>query len=226
LRRVVTPLTVALPLLIIAYFTGAFITDHVRVDLSEHMKIFSSGFEEIRIFLADLLYLQIDRYHHIMTYQGYDWRVITDYLPQLWLITKLNPTFSEAYIEGGNHLAVNLGYVEEGLQVLREGLRNCPNDPAIVWEYAYVSWKTGALPPRELSMSLWNFLALERRSDLLAVELTWYTNAMNARRLLWWTFEDYTDHADHIRIAECYRISIELMMQIRGLCRAVQEDLT
>ncbi len=224
MQRVVTPLAVALPLLLTAYFAGNAVTDRIRVDLSDHMEVFSSGFDEIRVFIADLLYLQIDRYHHIMTYQGYDWKVITDYLPHLWLITKLNPTFPEAYIEGGHHLAVNLGYVDEGLHLLREGIRNCPDNPGILWEYAYVSWETGALTSHELSTSLWNFLALERRLDLQATEITRYTNAMNARRLLWWTFEGDTSRVNHIRIAERYKTRIELMLQIRKLTRNAQED--
>ncbi len=70
----------------------------------------SSGAGEIGSILADILWLQLDQYHHIWMYQGNEWTTATDYLPQLWLIIKLDPTFAEAYIDGGYHLVRNLGH--------------------------------------------------------------------------------------------------------------------
>jgi hypothetical protein len=202
------------------------VTSRIQVDLSGHMEVFSSGFSEVRTFLADLLYLQIDRYHHILMYQGYDWRVVSDYLPQLWLVTRLNPTFPEPYIEGGYHLAVNLGYAEEGIGLLREGLRNCPDDPGVLWEYAYVSWEVDALPPGEQARSLWDFLKLERRLGITAAQPDRYASVMNAGRLLWWTFRDYPERANHLRIAGRYESRVQLMMEIRRITREVQEGIS
>jgi hypothetical protein len=219
MRRPLSPLLLAVPLLILAYVSGYAVTSRMSVDLSGHLEVFSSGLREVRTFLADLLYLQIDRYHHILMYQGYDWKVITDYLPQLWLVTRLNPTFGEAYAEGGYQLAINLGRVEEGVELLLTGLENCPDDPGVLWEYAYVTWKTGSLPHREQAESVWNYLELERRLDMSAADLEPYTNAMNACRLLWWTFDDYAERSNNARIAERYRRRIDVMVRVRAMMR-------
>ena len=226
MRGRLSPLVIALPLLILAYFSGYAVTSRVSVDLSGHLEVFSSGFREMKILLADLLYLQIDRYHHIITYQGYDWRIITDYLPQLWLVTQLNPGFGEAYADGGYHLAVNLGLVDEGVELLRRGMENCPDDPAVVWEYAYVTWETGTLPPRLQTESILYYLNLERRLGLTSVDIERYTSAMNACRLLWWTYEDYTERRNSGRIARRYRDRVDAMLEIRTITRELQEVQT
>jgi hypothetical protein len=219
MRRFLSPLLLAVPLLLLAYISGYAVTSRLNVDLSGHLEVFSSGLREVRTFLADLLYLQLDRYHHILLYQGYDWKVVTDYLPQLWLVTRLDPSFGEAYADGGYHLAINLGHVEDGIELLLMGMENCPDDPDVSWEYAYVTWKTGSLSRREQVESVWSYLRLERRLDMSASVIERYTNAMNACRLLWWTFEDYAGRADNTRIAERYRRRVDVMLRIRAMVR-------
>lgn len=99
-----------------------------------------SGLDQIRLIAAEVLYLQMDDYHHIMMYQGYDWTAIADYLPQIWLIVKLKPDFWQAYEDGAYHLAVNLGMQEEGMRLLEEGLENCPGNRQLLWQNVVIRW--------------------------------------------------------------------------------------
>lgn len=109
----------------------------------------SDGFGQVRQIMADFLYLDLDRYHHIMMYQGYDWAQIADYLPQIWMIVRLKPDFWRAYEDGSYHLAVNLGMPDEGMRLLAEGLRNCPGNLPLLWQDAVIRWRLGLGSPRE-----------------------------------------------------------------------------
>ena len=161
----------------------------------------SSGSRQIGTVLADVLWLQLDRYHHIWMYQGYDWATATDYLPQLWLITKLDPDFAEAYIDGGYHLGVNLGYPEEGLELLDQGVINCPDDEEVFWEKAVVLWETNYRGYRATHEAVWDYLRLvsKKRGDIAH---PW--NEANANMLLEFTFEEDSLRRNHMRIAERY----------------------
>jgi hypothetical protein len=122
-----------------------------------------SGAERIRGVLATVLYLDLDNYHHIMIYQGRDWTAITDYLPQLWLITRLDPGFAQAYDDGAYHLAVNLGRVDEGLELIEQGMRNCPSDRELVWQNLVIRWQTSAGTPSERFGAFTRFAGSSRR---------------------------------------------------------------
>jgi len=108
-----------------AILLSAAIDASYQVPGADTLAPISDGFGQLRGIVADFLYLDLDRYHHIMMYQGYDWAQIADYLPQIWMIVKLKPDYWRAYEDGSYHLAVNLGMPDEGMRLLEEGLRNC-----------------------------------------------------------------------------------------------------
>lgn len=161
----------------------------------------STGAGEIGGIFADILWLQLDRYHHIWMYQGNEWMTATDYLPQLWLIIKLDPTFAEAYIDGGYHLAINLGHPEEGLRLLQEGVRQCPDNERLLWERLVVQWQSYYYGPRAIQEAAWDYLALVKKKRGQIVD-TW--NEANASLILELTFEDDTLRHNHMAISERY----------------------
>jgi hypothetical protein len=165
------------------------------------LEVLSSGLEQIAGFVGDLLYLRIDDYHHIWMYQGHEWTEATDYLPMVWLVSRLKPEYARNYVNGGYHLAVNLGRVEEGVRFMRRGLRMCPTNLDLVWEYAVVLWKTAYGSPRERERALWRYLRMVRARGGDPDE-PWneYNSLMVLRRL----FEADTDRAHHDRIADIY----------------------
>jgi len=161
----------------------------------------SSGLDEIGGTLADLLWLQLDRYHHIWMYQGNEWMTATDYLPQLWLIIKLDPTFTEAYIDGGYHLTINLGHPEEGIRLLEEGVRQCPDDERMRWERLVVLWQSNYYGCRAIQEAAWDYMNLVKGKRGQIVE-PW--NEANASLILELCFENDTLRYNHMRISERY----------------------
>jgi len=209
-------------LLCLAFVSGNAVSREASIDLSGHMEVFSSGFDEIKRIAANVLYLQLDEYHHITIYQGSEWVTVTDYLPHLWMITRLNPGFPDPYVEGGYHLAVNLGYTDEGIELLKRGLLHCPDDTGISWEYAYVCWEMeyGSLQSRQ--DNVWRFLELCGELDLTAADVDQHTSMMNANRLLKFMFEDESSRSGSQGIALHYERRINLMSSIRALTREFQ----
>ena len=161
----------------------------------------SSGLGEIGGILADLLWLQLDRYHHIWMYQGNEWMTATDYLPQLWLIIKLDPTFTEAYIDGGYHLTINLGHPEEGLRLLAEGVRQCPDNEQMRWERLIVLWQSNYYGYRAIHEAAWDYMTLvkEKRGHIVD---PW--NEANASLILELCFMADSLRWNHMRISERY----------------------
>jgi hypothetical protein len=133
----------ALIFLFLSVVSGSSVSQRATVDTSQHLQIFGSGFQRLKHFFASVLYLQLDDYHHIAMYQGIPWTENTDYLPQMWLIAKLDPHFTDVYTDAAYHLAINLGMVEEGMSFLEEGVKNNPDSLDIRFELAYLLWKTG-----------------------------------------------------------------------------------
>ncbi len=132
-----------------AILLSAAIDASYQVPGADTLAPISDGFGQLRGIVADFLYLDLDRYHHIMMYQGYDWAQIADYLPQIWMIVKLKPDYWRAYEDGSYHLAVNLGMPDEGMRLLEEGLRNCPGNLPLLWQNAVIRWRLGLGTPRE-----------------------------------------------------------------------------
>ncbi len=161
----------------------------------------SSGLDEIGSILADLLWLQLDRYHHIWMYQGNEWMTATDYLPQLWLIIKLDPSFAEAYINGGYHLTINLGYQEEGLRLLQEGVRQCPDSERMRWERLVVLWQSNYYGSRATQEAAWDYMTLvkEKRGHIVD---PW--NEANASMILEFCFSNDSLRCNHMEISERY----------------------
>jgi len=132
----------ALVLLFLSAVSGSSVSQRVSVDTSQHLQVFGSGFQRMKHFFASVLYLQLDDYHHIAMYQGIPWTENTDYLPQMWLIAKLDPHFTDVYTDAAYHLVINLGMVEEGMSFIEEGARNNPDSLDIRFELAYLLWRT------------------------------------------------------------------------------------
>jgi len=155
---------IALLFLILAVFSGLYVSNRVTVDTFRHIEALDSGFQRLKHFIASALYLQLDDYHHIEMYQGVSWTEATDYLPQMWLIARLDPHFTDVYTDASFHLAVNLGQVEEGMAFIREGVRNNPDSLDVRFQLAYLLWATGTGNSKELLRETIAYRAVMRRA--------------------------------------------------------------
>ncbi|MFO7626721.1 MAG: hypothetical protein R6V62_05645 [Candidatus Fermentibacteraceae bacterium] len=156
------PLGAAVVFLALAFTSGNVVRDEHRVDISGNLSTIGSGIGRLRRIAASALYLQMDDYHHIGMYQGQSWATITDYLPQAWLVSWLDPGFSVVFVDAANHLAVNLGMVEEGLDLAREGIRHNPDSLDIAYEYAFLLFETGAGSSGEIALAVLHYHELLR----------------------------------------------------------------
>lgn len=194
------PFVAAAIFLTVAVYSGRLASQAASSDNTATEAV-SKGIGNIGSFLADILWLQLDQYHHIWMYQGNEWVTATDYLPQLWLITKLNPTFAEAYIDGGYQLAVNLNEISEGIRLLQEGIRHCPENERVLWEYAVVLWEVDYYSPRETEIATWHYLRNLRNKHGLIQE-PW--NEGNAYFLLEKAFEQDSLRRNNLVISRLY----------------------
>ncbi len=201
MRRDLLLILAALAFLAIAVVSGALVS---RETASRNVagQAVESGLHYFGSFMADILWLKLDQYHHIWMYQGTDWSTATDYLPHLWLIVRLDPNYVMAYVDGGYHLAVNLGAEEEGIELLERGLRYNPRDEALLWEYAVVLWATEYYGPRRAAEASWDYLDLTRRNRGM-MAMPW--NEPNAQILLRDAFRRDSLRANADRIAERYQ---------------------
>lgn len=71
----------AVAFLTAAVVSGTAVSRKASVNTFEHIEVLGSGFQRLKHFAASALYLQLDDYHHIATYQGISWAEVTDYLP-------------------------------------------------------------------------------------------------------------------------------------------------
>ena len=155
---------VSLLLLAGAILSGEAVSGKIRVDTFQHVQAVESGFQRLKHFVASALYLQLDDYHHIEMYQGIPWTQVTDYLPQMWLIARLDPHFTDVYTDAAYHLAVNLGHVEDGISFIKEGLEKNPDSLDVRYEYTYLLWETGTGTPGEIVQSCLAYNELVRRN--------------------------------------------------------------
>lgn len=173
-----------------------------------------AGTRELGRILADLLWIEIDNYHHILMFQDYDWMTTAEYLPQLWLVIHLAPDFPDAYIDAGNHLAVNLGMPDEGLRVLDRGISNCPDNEKIFWERLVVLWMTDHEGAESTRMAGWDYLDLVRRKRG-EIEEPW--NEANASMIISFTFLEDTLRASAGRLALRYEERRDASVLIRRI---------
>jgi hypothetical protein len=206
MKHLLLPLA-ALLLFSVAYLSGAEVSTQVVEDETASI-IVSSGLGRLGAVLGDLLWVQLDQYHHMWMYQGNDWTTDRDYLQQLWLITRLNPGYAEAYLSGGNHLAVNLGAPEAGVELLRRGLANCPGNDRLVWEYAIVLWRTDYLGARATQEAVWDYMELFR-SRRGRMQEPW--NYANCLILLSTTFRECTTRRNFDVISRRYNSRSEFI---------------
>ena len=154
----------AVVFLFLAVFSGASVSQRASVNTSQHLQLFGSGFGRLRHFVASALYLQLDDYHHIAQFQGILWTEVTDYLPQMWLIAKLDPNFTDIYTDAAFHLIINLGEVEKGLEFIREGVANNPDSLDVRYEFAYLLLATGAGDEDEILDEILTYRSLMRKT--------------------------------------------------------------
>lgn len=164
-RSALPPLGAGAVFFALAVLSGNSVRNHVRVDISGNLDLFGSGLERLRRVAASALYLQMDDYHHIGMYQGQSWATITDYLPQAWMVSRLDPGFSVVYADAAYHLAVNLGMVEEGLDFIREGLRHNPDSLDTAYQYPFLMFQTRAGSPEEVFHAVVRYNMLVRRRN-------------------------------------------------------------
>ncbi len=158
-------LPAAVVFFVLAVLTGSIVSDRASVNTFEHIEVFGSGLQRLKHFIASALYLQLDDYHHIAQFQGASWTEVTDYLPQMWLIAKLDPNFTDVYTDAAYHLAINLGSVEEGMAFIREGTANNPDSLDVRFEYAYLLWETGTGTAEEIVYETLAYRSLLRKSN-------------------------------------------------------------
>ncbi len=194
------PFVAAVIFLTVAVYSGRLAGEAAMSDNTAE-EAASKGIGQIGSFIADILWLQLDRYHHIWMYQGNEWVTATDYLPQLWLITKLDPTFADAYIDGGYQLAINLDEISEGIRLLQEGVRQCPDNERVLWEYAVVLWQADYYGPRMTEEAAWQYLRIVQEKRGL-IEEPW--NEGNAYFLLEKAFEQDTLRRNNLEISRRY----------------------
>ena len=151
--------------LFLAVTAGISVSSRASIDTFEHIQALGSGFQRLKHFTASALYLQLDDYHHIEQFQGTSWTEVTDYLPQMWLIAKLDPSFTNVYTDAAYHLAINLGHVEEGMDFIREGVRNNPDSLDVLFEYAFLLWRTGIGSHEEIIDETLFYRSLVRRRN-------------------------------------------------------------
>lgn len=178
-----------------------------------------SGAGRIRSVLATILYLDLDNYHHIMIYQGRDWTSITDYLPQIWLIVRLDPGFAQAYDDGAYHLAVNLGRVDEGLELIEQGMRNCPSDRELVWQNLVIRWQTSAGTP---AARFGAFARFARSSRSGGFDTALFERERNSTLIASWILDSAGTRRDSL-FADRYRARadvITLWRRFYGISRA------
>lgn len=173
-----------------------------------------TGVSEIGNILADLLWIQMDRYHHIWMYQGEDWTSATDYLPQLWLVIRLRPGFPDAYIDGAYHLGINLGLPGEAMDLLDQGIRNCPESERVFWERLVILWQSDFRGPEATRNAAWDYLHLVKRKGGRISE-PW--NEANAAMIVGFTFLDQTGRRNSSRLASRYDQRRETMMILRDI---------
>jgi len=210
MRTLLLPST-AILLFLVAFMAGSEVS-RVAVEDPTASIVAASGLGKLGAVLGDLLWLQLDQYHHMWMYNGNDWTTDRDYLQQLWLITRLNPGFAAAYLSGGNHLAINLGAPEAGVNLLRRGIRNCPGNDLLIWEYAVVLWRTDYLGPRATQEAVWDYMDL-MRSRRGNVEEPW--NYTNCHLLLSTTFKECTSRRSYDVFARRYDSRSEFIRDAR-----------
>lgn len=162
-RQKLILLSASILFLVGAFFSGSAVSSQTMVNTFHHVEALGSGVDRLRHFVASALFLQLDDYHHIEMYQGVSWTEVTDYLPQMWVIARLDPTFTDVYTDAAYHLAVNLGEVDRGIEFIREGLENNPDSLDVVYEYAYLIWQTGRGSSEEVTDACLDYIRLVRR---------------------------------------------------------------
>jgi hypothetical protein len=217
-RGVWKPLLVAAAALSVALTAGREASRRIDAE-SASMEVLSSGLDRLTAFVGDIVYLKIDDYHHIWMYQGHGWQTATDYLPMVWLVSRLKPHYARNYIDGGYHIAVNLGQVEEGVRFLRRGRRMCPDDPGVAWELAVVLWRTGHGTPRMRQEALWSYLDMLRRLRG-RTDSPW--NEPNALMVLREVFEADSSRRGSLRISALYNSLCRNRRAVRNLERALE----
>lgn len=93
---------------------------------------------EIRTFLAQSIWFQIDIYHHQMEKEGIPWTEERDLMSMYRMVTTLDPRFVEAYDVGSYQLVENFHHAQEGLAYLDEGVRNNPESAQLRFNKAFL----------------------------------------------------------------------------------------
>ncbi len=157
--------TLAFCFLILAIVSGTIVSRQISVNTFEHIETIGSGFQRLKHFIASALYLQLDDYHHIAQFQGASWTEVTDYLPQMWLISKLDPNFTDVYTDAGYHLAINLNQIDKGIEFMTEGVEKNPDSLDVRFEYAYLLWQTQTASKFEILQQILIYRSLLRKQN-------------------------------------------------------------
>jgi hypothetical protein len=86
---------------------------------------------EFRSVIANLLWIKVERYHHEFLRTNANWRANKEILPLIKVITDLDPHFTDAYVLGAWMLCMGLNRTDEGINYLKEGVQNNPDNMAV-----------------------------------------------------------------------------------------------
>ena len=86
---------------------------------------------EFRSVIANLLWIKVERYHHEFIQTNANWRANKEVLPLVKVITDLDPHFTDAYVLGSWMLCMGLDRTDEGIDYLKEGVQNNPDNMAV-----------------------------------------------------------------------------------------------
>lgn len=147
------------------------------------MNVLLDALGEIRTFLAQSIWFQIDIYHHQMEKEGIPWTEERDLMSMYRMVTTLDPRFVEAYDVGSYQLVENFHHPEEGLAFLDEGIRNNPNSAQLRFNRAFLlyslkRYKEAATEARE-AMALY----APNPADVLALSGPEQIPILNALRV-------------------------------------------
>lgn len=92
---------------------------------------------EFRTSIAALFYIKSEEYFHELEAMQ-NWKEQTETIPLFRLVTLLDPHMIQAYDVASYHLAVDLKKLQDGLDLLNEGLANNPNSPELHFTAALI----------------------------------------------------------------------------------------
>lgn len=158
-------------------------------------KILGSAFREVRVTIADILWVKVDTYFHAaitpeeheQIHPGHPEHMLgishinptlagTQFLPLIRLIVDLDPNFIEAYSTGGWWLWNRLNQVQEAINFFNEGIKNNPDNYQLHYDLGWLYfWKLADYNKSKETFIAASKLATTDRDKSTALEFLAYS---------------------------------------------------